>query len=70
MPSEYIIRKLKLISLVNIYTETEMIWVIMPTAWSQVLNIQLYGIIVQFQNAVKFYEDNVIALANTPPDSF
>ena len=67
-PSEYIIRKIELISLVHSYSDWETIGVIMqesPTAWSQVLNTELYKTIVQFQNAVKFHKDNLILLGNS-----
>lgn len=65
MPSEYVIRKLDLISLVYSYNDQETIQVIMeeaPDTWATVLNAQGYRTIEEFQNAVKYHEDSLAKL--------
>jgi hypothetical protein len=64
-PSEYLIRKLDLISLVYDYTDSETIRLVMaeaPDVWQSILNVQFYSTITEFQNAVKFHEDTLIRL--------
>lgn len=65
MPSEYVIRKLDLVSLVYSYNDQETIQVIMeeaPDTWATVLNAQSYKTIVEFQNAVKYHEESLSKL--------
>jgi hypothetical protein len=64
-PSEYLIRKLDLISLVYDYTDSETIRLVMaeaPDIWQSILNVQFYSTITEFQNAVKFHEETLTRL--------
>jgi hypothetical protein len=71
LPSEYLIRKLDLISLEYDYTDSKTIWLVMakaPDVWQSILNVQFYSTITEFQNTVKFHKDTLIQL--TPRGSF
>lgn len=64
-PSEYLIRKLDLIRLVYQMTDSQLINEIMngaPSHWNNVLTTYLYDNIVDFQNAIKYHEDNLMRL--------
>ena len=61
-PSDYIIRKMELLSLVYSYTDSETIQAIMqevPDSWASVINPQYQKTIREFQNAVKYHEESL-----------
>src|ERR1700683_4270317 len=69
-PSDYIIHKMELLSLVYTYTDTEMVRAIMqevPDSWASVINPQYQSTIREFQNAVKYHEESLEKLE--PPVS-
>ena len=55
-PSEYVIRKMELLTLVYSYTDTEMIQAIMmevPGTWASIINLQYQKMLREFQNAIE-----------------
>jgi hypothetical protein len=69
-PSEYVIRKMDLLSLVYLYTDTETIQAIMEEVsgtWASIINPQYQKTIREFQNAVKYHEESLEKLE--PPVS-
>ena len=61
-PSEYVIRKMELLTLVYSYTDTEMIQAIMmevPGTWASIINPQYQKTLREFQNAVKYHEESL-----------
>ncbi|HXP51692.1 MAG TPA: reverse transcriptase domain-containing protein, partial [Bacteroidia bacterium] len=64
-PSEYYIRKVELLTLVYNMTDAEMIMEIMngaPASWVNILNPNFYATLVEFQDAIKYHEDNLMRL--------
>ena len=65
LPSEYYIRKLDLLTLVFQMSEPELIMEIMagaPSSWVSILNPNLYDSLSEFQEAIKYHEENLIHL--------
>ena len=59
-PSEYVIRKMELLTLVYSYTDTKTIQAIMmevPGPWASIINPQYQKTRRDFQNAVKYHEE-------------
>ena len=69
-PSEYVIRKMELLSLVYSYSDTETIQAIMeevPGSWASIINPQYQKTIREFQNVVKYHRESLEKLE--PPVS-
>lgn len=67
LPSAYVVRKLDLLRIVYDWSDTETIRQIMseaPSSWSPILQPQFCNTIVEFQNAVKYHEDNLVHASN------
>ena len=61
-PSEYVIRKMELLTLVYSCMDTEMIQAIMmevPGTWASIINSQYQKMLRKFQNAVKYHEESL-----------
>ena len=61
-PSEYVIRKMELLTLVYSYMDTETIQAIMmevPGTWASIINPQYQKMLREFQNAVKYHEESL-----------
>jgi hypothetical protein len=61
-PSEYIIRKMELLTLVYSYSDTETIQAIMseiPGTWASIINPQYQKTLREFQNTVKYHEESL-----------
>ena len=61
-PSEYVIRKMELLTLVYSYMDTEMIQAIMMEVsgtWASIINPQYQKTLSEFQNAVKYNEESL-----------
>ena len=66
MPSEYYIRKSKLLNTVYSLDDSELILEIMegtPACWNTILTTQLYVDAVEFQEAIQFHEDNLMKMS-------
>ncbi|KZP33335.1 hypothetical protein FIBSPDRAFT_714700, partial [Athelia psychrophila] len=67
LPSAYVVRKLDLLRIVYDWSDTETIRQIMseaPSSWSPILQPQFCNTIVEFQNAVKYHEENLVHASN------
>ena len=61
-PSEYVIRKMELLTLVYSYTDTETIQAIMMEVtgtWASIINPQYQKMLREFQNTVKYHEESL-----------
>jgi len=61
-PSEFVIRKKDLVSLLFDYSDTELIQVIMesvPDTWHSILHTSFMKTFTEFQNSVKYHEDTL-----------
>ena len=61
-PSEYVIHKMELLTLVYSYTDTETIQAIMmevPGMWASIINPQYQKMLREFQNTVKYHEESL-----------
>ena len=64
-PSEYFIHKRELLDTVFTMDDTEIILEVMegaPANWNTILTTQLYDTTIEFQTAIRFYEDTLIKL--------
>ncbi|TDL13470.1 hypothetical protein BD410DRAFT_700522, partial [Rickenella mellea] len=64
-PSQYYIRKYELITLVYDLTDAEIIMEVMegaPSYWMTILTTQSYDTLEQFQKAIRYHEDILIAI--------
>jgi len=65
-PSEYYIRKSELLNTVYNLEDSELILEIMegaPACWNTILTTQLYVDAVEFQEAIRFHEDNLMRMS-------
>ena len=65
LPSEYYIRKVELLTLVYNMSDSELILEIMngaPPSWVNILNPHFYNTLVEFQEAIKYHEDNLLRM--------
>ena len=65
-PSEYYIRKGELLNTVYSLDDSELILEIMegaPACWNTILTTQLYVDAVEFQEAIRFHEDNLMKMS-------
>ena len=65
-PSEYYIRKGELLNTVYNLEDSELILEVMegaPASWNTILTTQLYVNAVEFQEAIRFHEDNLIRIS-------
>ena len=61
-PSEYVIRKMELVSLVYSYNDTETIQSIMeevPSSWASIIHLQYQKTLREFQNAIIYHEESL-----------
>ena len=61
-PSEYVICKMELLTLVYSYMDTETIQAIMmevPRTWASIINPQYQKMLREFQNAVKYHKESL-----------
>ena len=61
-PSEYVIRKMELLTLVYSYTDTKTIQAIMmevPGTWASIINPQYQKMLREFQNSIKYHEESL-----------
>lgn len=68
LPSVYVVRKLDLLRIVYNWSDTETIHLIMskaPSSWSLILQPQFCSTIVEFQNTIKYHEENLVHASAT-----
>ena len=61
-PSEYVIHKMELLTLVYSHTDTETIQATMmevPGTWASIINPQYQKMLREFQNAIKYHEESL-----------
>lgn len=71
MPSAYVVRKINLLRIVYDWSDIETIRFIMseaPSSWSPILGPHFCTTIVEFQNTVKYHEENLIHASATYQD--
>ena len=68
LPSEFVIRKRELVSLLWDYSDTELIQLVMesvPSTWHSILHTGFMKTFTQFQNAVKYYEETLLKMGGS-----